>query len=186
MGATRVWAIGPLSGAERAVRKANGTHMDDIDLALLRLVLEEPRAGMREYARILGVARGTVQSRLSRLERSGVIASHSPRIDPARLGFPVLAQAHLHLAQGRLEQAVTSLAGIAEVVEAHSIAGEGDLVCRIVARDNAHLEDVIQQLLRLPGVVRTKTEVMLREHVPYRVLPLLAQRGRTGPGATGR
>ncbi|WP_405539341.1 Lrp/AsnC family transcriptional regulator [Streptomyces sp. NBC_00075] len=152
--------------------------MDDLDAALLRLLLEEPRAGMREYARILGVARGTVQSRLTRLEREGVIASFAPRLSPAAMGYPVLALVHLHLAQGRLEEVTTHLGAIAEVIEAFSIAGEGDLVCRAVARDNAHLEDVIQKLIGLPGVVRTKTEVALSERVGYRVLPLVARAGR--------
>ena len=43
-------------------------HLDQLDLDLLNLLLEEPQAGMREYARVLGVARGTVQARLARLE----------------------------------------------------------------------------------------------------------------------
>jgi hypothetical protein len=47
-----------------------------------------------------------------------------------------------------------------------------------VARDNAHLEDVIQTLISLPGVVRTRTEVALRERVPYRLLPLVESVGR--------
>ncbi|GGJ06286.1 Lrp/AsnC family transcriptional regulator [Streptomyces brasiliensis] len=149
--------------------------MDELDTAILRLLLEEPRAGMREYARILGVARGTVQSRLARLERDGVIASFAPRLSPARMGYPVLALVHLHLAQGRLEEVTAQLGGVAEVLEAFSIAGEGDLVCRVVARDNVHLEDVIQQLIKLPGVVRTKTEVALSERVSYRLLPLVSQ-----------
>ncbi|MCG5217971.1 Lrp/AsnC family transcriptional regulator [Streptosporangium sp. KLBMP 9127] len=153
--------------------------MDDLDTALLRLLLEEPRAGMREYARILGVARGTVQSRLARLERDGVIATFAPQLNPEKLGYPVLAQVHMHLAQGRLEEIAGLLAGIAEVIEAHTIAGDGDLVCRVVARDNAHLEEVIQQVIKLPGMVRTKTEVMLSERVAHRVLPLVLQESRS-------
>ena len=58
-------------------------HLDQLDLDLLNLLLEEPQAGMREYARVLGVARGTVQARLARLEREGIIAGHAPTISPA-------------------------------------------------------------------------------------------------------
>jgi DNA-binding Lrp family transcriptional regulator len=163
----------------RPIGKAIGITVDDLDTALLRLLLEEPKAGMREYARILGVARGTVQSRLARLERDGVIASFAPHLSPAKLGYPVLAQVHMHLAQGRLEEIANLLAGIPEVIEAHTIAGEADLTCRVVARDNAHLEEVIQQVIKLPGVVRTKTEMMLSERVGYRVLPLVIQESRS-------
>ncbi len=66
-----------------------------------------------------------------------------------------------------------------EIVEAFSITGGGDLMTRVVARDNEHLEDVIQTLNGLPGVVRTRTEVALRERVPHRVLPLVESIGRT-------
>ncbi len=65
-----------------------------------------------------------------------------------------------------------------EIVEAWSITGGGDLLTRVVARDNEHLEDVIQQLIQLPAVVRTRTEVALRERVPYRLLPLVESVGR--------
>ena len=53
-----------------------------------------------------------------------------------------------------------------------------DLLTRVAARDNAHLEDVIQKLISLPGVVRTRTEVALRERVPQRLLPLVESIGR--------
>ncbi len=48
----------------------------------------------------------------------------------------------------------------------------------MVARDNAHLEDIIQRLIQLPGVVRTRTEIALRERVAERVLPLVEAVGR--------
>ncbi|MGW7573748.1 Lrp/AsnC family transcriptional regulator [Streptomyces sp. NPDC054765] len=155
--------------------------MDDLDASLLRLLLEEPRAGMREYARILGVARGTVQARLNRLESTGVIADHAPQLSVATMGYPVLAFVHLHLAQGRLDEVTAALHAIPEVIEAHSVTGEGDLVCRVVARENGHLEDVIQQLIKLPGVVRTKTEVVLSERMRRRTLPLVLQAGKRRP-----
>jgi DNA-binding Lrp family transcriptional regulator len=63
---------------------------------------------------------------------------------------------------------------VPEIIEAFSITGGGDLLTRVAARDNGHLEDVIQQLINLPGVVRTRTEVALRERVAHRVLPLVA------------
>jgi DNA-binding Lrp family transcriptional regulator len=160
--------------------------LDSLDYALLRLLLEEPQSGMREYARLLNVARGTVQSRISRMERDGVIAGYCAELDPSALGYRVLAFVHLHLAQGKLDSVVTQLAAIPELLEAHSTTGEGDLLCRVVARDNGHLEDLVQVLLALPGVVRTRTEIALKRRVAHRLLPLvqqslplLAQRART-------
>ena len=146
---------------------------DSLDLSLLRLLVEEPRAGSREYARVLGVARGTVQSRIAKLEQSGAITGYAAQISPAALGYTVEAFVHLHLAQGKLDQVTARLGEIPEVLEAHSTTGEGDVLCRVVARDNNHLEQIVQTLLALGGVVRTRTEIAMRERVSYRVLPLL-------------
>ncbi|MFI6873493.1 Lrp/AsnC family transcriptional regulator [Streptomyces sp. NPDC050400] len=157
--------------------------VDQLDTRILRLLLEQPRTSVREYARILGVARGTLQARLDRLERDGVITGAAPSLSPAALGHPVLAFVHIEVTQGHLADVADELAGVPEIIEAHSITGGGDLLARAVARDATHLEDVVQQLNRLPGVVRTRTEVALRERVPHRLLPLVEAIGRsTAPG----
>ncbi|MFF0156793.1 Lrp/AsnC family transcriptional regulator [Streptomyces sp. NPDC005263] len=152
--------------------------VDELDTRILRLLLEQPRTSMREYARILGIARGTLQARLDRLERDGVVTGTGPSLSPAALGRPVLAFVHIEVTQGHLDDVGDELAAVPEIVEAFSITGSGDLLTRVVARDNAQLEDVIQTLISLPGVVRTRTEVALRERVPYRLLPLVESIGR--------
>jgi DNA-binding Lrp family transcriptional regulator len=152
--------------------------VDELDTRILRLLLERPGTSVREYARVLGIARGTLQARLDRLERDGVITRAGPSLSPAALGHPVLAFVHIEVTQGRLDDVGEALAPVPEIVEAFSIAGGGDLLTRVVARDNAHLEDVIQTIISLPGVVRTRTEVALRERVPHRMLPLVESIGR--------
>ncbi|KOG87970.1 Lrp/AsnC family transcriptional regulator [Streptomyces varsoviensis] len=154
--------------------------VDELDAKILRLLLEQPRTSVREYARALGVARGTLQARLDRMERDGVITAYAPRLSPAALGHPVLAFVHIEVTQGRLNDVGDGLAGVPEIIEAFSTTGGGDLLTRVVARDAEHLEDVIQRLIQLPGVVRTRTEVALRERVPHRMLPLVDAVGRAG------
>ncbi|MFG2193963.1 Lrp/AsnC family transcriptional regulator [Streptomyces sp. NPDC048639] len=155
--------------------------VDVLDARILRLMLEQPRTSAREYARILGVARGTLQARIDRMERNGVITGSGPRLSPAALGHPVLAFVHIEVTQGHLDEVGDALAELPEIIEAFSITGGGDLMTRVVARDNVHLEDVIQRLIRLPAVVRTRTEVALRERVPHRMLPLVEAVGREAP-----
>ncbi|MFF7178705.1 Lrp/AsnC ligand binding domain-containing protein [Streptomyces sp. NPDC008121] len=159
--------------------------VDELDTRILRLLIGQPRTSVREYARILGVARGTVQARIDRLERDGVIMATGPFLSPAALGHPVLAFVHIEVTQGRLDEVGDALAAVPEIVEAFSITGGGDLLTRVVARDNGHLEDVIQRLIRLPGVVRTRTEMALRERVPYRLLPLVESVGSAAGRSDG-
>ncbi|MFI1865374.1 Lrp/AsnC family transcriptional regulator [Streptomyces jumonjinensis] len=152
--------------------------VDSLDTRILRLMIEQPRTSVREYARLLGVARGTLQARIDRLERAGVITGTGPRLSPSALGHPVLAFVHIEVTQGHLDEVGEALSAVPEIIEAFSITGGGDLLTRVVARDNGHLEDVIQQLIQLPGVVRTRTEMALRERVPHRLLPLVESVGR--------
>lgn len=160
--------------------------VDRLDTRILRLLLERPGTSMREYARILQIARGTLQARVDRLEREGVITGGGISLSPAALGHPVLAFVHIEVTQGQLDDVGHALAAVPEIVEAFSLTGGGDMLTRVVARDNAHLEDVVQQLNRLTGVVRTRTEVALRERVPYRLLPLVESLGATVAARTSR
>ena len=74
------------------------------------------------------------------------------RLDPAALGYPVTAFLTLQLRQGAGHDVVARhLRGIAEVTEAHTITGEGDMWCRVVARSNADLQRVIDAVLAHEG-----------------------------------
>lgn len=150
------------------------TVRDPLDVALLTLLHDEPRVGMLEASRRLGVARGTVQARIDRLERTGVVTGYGPDLDPAALGFAVTAFATLEIRQGSGRAAVTGrLAAIPEVLEAHTISGTGDVLCRLVARDNTDLQRVIDEVVAGEDIVRTATVIVLTTEVAYRTQPLL-------------
>lgn len=149
--------------------------LDQIDCAILSELLRRPRAGVRDYARTLGLARGTVQARIDRLTAQGVIGGYAPQLSHAALGFPVLAFVHIQLQQGSLESFSKDLASLTQVVEAHSMTGDADVLCRVVARNNRDLEAVIQAILHIEGVVRTRSEIALSERVPRRDGALLEE-----------
>ena len=155
--------------------------LDQIDCAILSELLHRPRAGVRDYARTLGLARGTVQARLDRMTEQGVIDDYAPQLSHTALGFPVLAFVHIQLQQGILESFSRKLVSLAQVVEAHSMTGDADVLCRVVARDNRDLESVIQAILNLEGVVRTRSEIALSERVPRRDETLLKQLSELAP-----
>lgn len=148
--------------------------IDDLDARLLLLLEENPSVGVLGASRALGVARGTVQSRLDKLVARGVIRSFAPQLDPAGLGYPVMAFATLEIRQGTGGGPVVEhLASIPQVLEAHTITGSGDLLCRIVAQDNADLQRVIDTVVGHPLVERSSTVICLSTRVEYRTLPLV-------------
>ncbi|MDP9241383.1 MAG: Lrp/AsnC family transcriptional regulator [Actinomycetota bacterium] len=147
--------------------------VDALDASLIALMTAEPRIGVLECSRRLGVARGTVQARLDRLVTRAVIRGFGPDVDPAALGYRVTAFATLEIAQGRGDEVVAHLAELPEVIEAHTITGPGDLLCRVVARDNADLQRVIDRMVEVVGIRRTSSVIALSTRIASRVLPLV-------------
>src|SRR4051812_30767310 len=149
------------------------TSVDRLDSRVIHALAETPRIGMLELARRLGVARGTAQARLDKLLRRGGVTGFGPGIDLARLGYEGQAVTPLEIAPGRLHGVVQHLKDIPEVLEAHATSGPGDLHCRVAARTNNHLQEVINRILEVQGITRTATVIALSEQIPYRVLPLV-------------
>ena len=147
--------------------------LDALDARLLRELATVPRAGVLELSRRLQVARATAQARLDRLTARGIIATFAPTLDPDALGFRVTAFATLEIRQGRGAEVVAHLAGLPNVLEVHTITGSGDMLCRIVARSNDDLQDVIDRVVGHDAIVRTSTVIALSNPVPQRVLPLV-------------
>jgi DNA-binding Lrp family transcriptional regulator len=152
--------------------------MDGLDGRLIELFAAEPRIGVLEASRRLGVARGTVQARLDKLVTSGVVTGWGPELSPEALGYPVTAFLTLEIRQhGGHDGVGAHLSAIPEVLEAHTITGAGDMWARVVARSNTDLQRVIDLVLKDPAIVRSSTVIALATQVPYRVLPLARAEG---------
>ncbi|MFB4285182.1 Lrp/AsnC family transcriptional regulator [Nonomuraea sp. MTCD27] len=147
--------------------------MDDLDARLLVTMRANPRIGLTELARLLGVARGTVQARVEKLTARGVIQDFGPTVSPARSGYPILAFVWLQIAQGRLDEAVAALRTVPEILEVHGTSGQHDLLCRVVARTTEHLQQIIAHVLASPAIQRTDTTIALSTQIPHRIEPLL-------------
>ncbi len=154
--------------------------IDELDARIVQMFAAEPRVGVLECSRRLGVARGTVQARLDRMTRDGVITGWGPELDPAAMGFAVTAFVTLEIRQHHPSRAAhdavaEQIADVPEVLEAHTTTGTGDMLVRIVARSNADLQRVIDRLLAAEGVVRASTVIALDTQISPRVLPLVRE-----------
>jgi DNA-binding Lrp family transcriptional regulator len=152
--------------------------LDELDARLIALMADEPRIGLSEAARRLNVARGTVQARLTKLTDRGVIRSFGPEVDPARMGYPVLAFVFLEITQGRLTEAVEHLESVPEVLEAHATSGPRVLLCRVAARDTEQVQDIINRLLGTSAVRRSTSYIVLSTQIAHRTGPLVQAASR--------
>lgn len=146
--------------------------LDALDRRILALFTEQPHVGVLGASRELGVARGTVQSRLSRLQEAGVISSWAPTLDPVEMGYRITAFLTLQIRQASGHGAVAAhLTAIPEVLEAHTVTGDSDLLVRVVARDTVHLQEVLDRVTAHDDVVRSASVISLAAPVPRRAVP---------------
>lgn len=151
----------------------NTGQIDQLDGRLIEALRADPRVGLLEIARRVGVARGTVQARLSKLEARGVITGYGPELEPAAMGYPITAFVFVELNQGRLEEATAAARAVPEVLEVDAITGAQDLLCRIVARDTEHLQEIVNRLLSNTAIRRSTSYIALSQQIRYRTAPLV-------------
>lgn len=148
--------------------------IDVLDARITELFTDDPRMSVLEASRTLKVARATVQARLDRMQRNGVIAGWGPRVHAAGLGYPVVAYCSLAIRQDTGHDAVAeALAEIPEIQEVHTVSGESDLLTKVAARSNSDLQRVIDAIIATKTVVRSSTVIVLNTHFEGRTLPLM-------------
>lgn len=147
--------------------------MDRTDARLLLALIDDPRATAVSLATTLGLSRNTVQARLTRLEKGGVLASFERRIEPDAIGYPLVAVISVTVMQQRLDEVAGQLSAIPEVLEIIGISGSVDLLVRVAAHDGDDLYRIAGQVLASDGVVRTETALVMRQLLDYRLAPLL-------------
>jgi DNA-binding Lrp family transcriptional regulator len=139
------------------------TVLDPIDRRILELLGENARRSTRAIARELGMSAGAISERILRLERSGVITGYHAAVEPAALGYAMLAIVGLQTDQTPLlPDSLERIASIPEIESVHVVTGRWDLVVEIRVRDQEHLRRVIiEELWKIPGFRHSETMISL-------------------------
>lgn len=148
--------------------------LDSLDRRLIGRLRSAPHSTVSDLARVLDCARGTVLTRMRRLEDRKVVVGYGPDIDPSAAGLGVLAFTTLAISQGSHIRVVAHLRTIPEILEIHTVTGSGDLLVRIVARSNDHLHLILQRVVASPDVSRTETQLALSSTILRTVADLVA------------
>lgn len=149
---------------------------DALDTKIVVALTKDPKTSVLELARRVGVARGTVQARLDKLELSGAISSFAPTLEPQNFGYPVTAFVSLEVEQTDVgNPAAKALTAIPEVIEISSVSGSADLLVRVVARSNADLQRVIQRIIGAESVTRSSSSIVLRTFLERRTLAVFVE-----------
>ncbi|MGV8938935.1 MAG: Lrp/AsnC family transcriptional regulator [Allorhizobium sp.] len=135
------------------------------DLELLALLSENARAPVAVLARTLGLSRTTVQARIERLERDGVIAGYGVRLSDAYQSGLIRAHVLITIAPKTLPAVSAELAAIREVTALHSVNGSFDLIAILSSPSIAELDRLIDRIGQLGGVERTLSSIILSTRI---------------------
>jgi len=135
--------------------------MDSLDRRLLALLRENARASIASLAKELGVARGTVQNRLSRLERDGTVVGYSVRLKPQVEEHRIRALMTIAVEGNRIDTVIAALRGDPAVGALHSTNGRWDIVAELRADSLASFDQVLGRIRQLEGISSTETSLLL-------------------------
>jgi DNA-binding Lrp family transcriptional regulator len=135
--------------------------MDNVDRRLLALLREDARATIASLAKQLGVARGTVQNRIARLENDGTIVGYSVRLKPQVEEHRIRALMTIAVEGNRIDAVIAALRGDPAVGALHSTNGRWDIVAELRADSLASFDQVLGRIRQLDGISSTETSLLL-------------------------
>jgi DNA-binding Lrp family transcriptional regulator len=135
--------------------------VDAIDEKLLFALRDNARASTARLARLVGRSRTSVQSRLDRLEREGVIVGYSVRVAPEHELGAVRAHVMIKVGPKEARSVTAALKAIPQVRVLHSVSGDVDLIAVAASASVAEMDEVIDRIGALDGVERTTSSIIL-------------------------
>lgn len=136
--------------------------MDDTDRTLIRLLRDDARLSLSALAAAAGVSRGTVQNRLARLQKDGIILGYTLRLRE-EAGGAVRAVMLAAVTGTRLTAVVRALRGLPEVASVHTTNGRWDLVVSLAAPSLERFDDALRRIRLIEGVNATETSLLLSD-----------------------
>ena len=143
---------------------------DATDWLLLEALQHDARLGYAELGRKVRLSAPAVAERVKRLEEAGVITGCRAVVEPKRLGYGIDAMVRLRCDGGICARVGVLVADIPEVLDCRRLAGEDSALLRVVAMSIAHLETVLDRLLKIHASISTTTLVVLQ--TPHENRPL--------------
>lgn len=135
--------------------------MDTLDRRLIALLGENSRTPTAEISRRLGISRSTVQSRMERLIRDGLIERFTVELGAEYESRLVEAHVLIKVDQAHTGIAHAGLRRIDQVTAIHAISGEYDMIALIAAESTVELNRLLDSVASLEGITRTNSSVVL-------------------------
>jgi len=135
--------------------------LDEEDRRILRALVQDARASHRKIAAKTNLSLATVNRRVHRLEKAGVLRGYSARVDPEAVGWNMSAIIGLRIDKGHIREVQKTVAKDPRIFGVYDVTGEWDGVVLARLRDRADLDDLAKTTLSGAHIQRTNTMVVL-------------------------
>ncbi|PWN03269.1 AsnC family transcriptional regulator [Nocardioides silvaticus] len=140
--------------------RSTGHQLDDVSVAIIEQLQEDGRRSYAAIGKVVGLSEAAVRQRVQRLLESGVMQIVAAVTDPLKLGFARAAMLGIRVS-GPTAPVADALVEMDEVIYVVVTAGSIDIVAEVIAKSDADLLTVSDQIRRIPGVQSTESFVYL-------------------------
>ena len=138
--------------------------MDNIDQQLLSLLRKDARTSVATLAQKLGVSRGTVTNRVTKLEDAGIIVGYTVMLRPDAQPGEISAWMSIAVEGNETRSVIASLLGEPGVATLHDTNGRWDLLAELRAPNLAELSKVLERIRLIRGISSTETSIHLETY----------------------
>ncbi|HJR74383.1 MAG TPA: Lrp/AsnC family transcriptional regulator [Luteimonas sp.] len=166
-----------MSRNTNAVRQ-NGSQprdLDAFDRKILGVLVRDANVSYADLGEQIGLSAPAVHERVKRMRRSGVIRQTSVLIDPMAIGKSLVAFVHVDTRGWGKTPALLALEELPEVEEMHSVAGDTCMLLKVRTENSVALEGLLGRIYDVPGVIATRSYIVLSTHTERPVQPETTQ-----------
>jgi Lrp/AsnC family transcriptional regulator, leucine-responsive regulatory protein len=145
--------------------------LDAADRRLLGVLVDDATVSYQELGERVGLSAPAAHERVKRLRRAGAIRRTAAIIDPKAVRKPLLAFVHVDTRGWGKTPELLAVSEYPEVEEIHSVAGDTCMLLKVRTEDTRALEGLLARLYDTPGVVTTRSYVVLSTYLERPVQP---------------
>jgi len=136
--------------------------LDDLDIKVLKILQKNGRVKRSRLADEINLSLPSVSERLNKLEENGIIEGYFAKLNKIKFGYDITAFIFVTMDSSKhYKNLITNVEKIPEILECHSVLGEGSHILKVIAKNTEALEKMLAKIQSWAGVVSTKTTFIL-------------------------
>jgi len=135
--------------------------MDEKDKAIIDMLIKNARIPYTEIAKKLGVSETAIRKRIKKLEEEKIIEGYTIKVNPSRLGYKSIAHVGIDTESGHFLGVACRLTEMEEIKCVAITSGSNTIVADIWAKDNKHLSEIINKILKIEGVIAAHPTIIV-------------------------